>query len=236
MELPRSQLHLCIWPQLRYLSKASCSKQNYDYTLHLSVKQVGGDTLAHHEGRRQLQNHVKRLVDTWLKQVILPFVLDMFLQFRKETEFLNAISSHNTQQLALWFRQKLLEDSVTRLYHCLQKPWGKAICLDTIFHPEAGDNETEKAFLKSCRIWCVTLVATACATVYCYAVQMEANQKIPFQDWEVIKETIKAISTQGVARGLKLDYKKLPAAEAFGKKTRVVARRDHDPDMDNVDG
>ena len=97
--------------------------------------------------------------------------------------------------------------------------------MDSIFYPESGTTEAEKAFLDECWTWATTLVATACNSGYVNAIQMSSRQAKPVTSWTEVKKTVKELSISEDGEKIKLNLMKLPSAAAFGKQTRVMGRR-----------
>ncbi|KAL2075182.1 hypothetical protein VTL71DRAFT_124 [Oculimacula yallundae] len=214
-------------------TKCKLDTKDIDEALPQKIRKIGGSTVAHSEGRKQLKTHAASIMTMWLKQVILPFALDMFLRFQKEPRFIAAANADSMTLLIEWYQGKLHEQDRVKLYYCLQRPWGKAISLDSLFHADSGTTQGEKAFFAKARDWAALLTATACASVafadsplrrYCNAIQIRNGQAEPTTNWAQVKQDIRALPTSESGMKLRIDPMKLPSSSEFGTQTRVSGR------------
>lgn len=141
----------------------------------------------------------------------------MFLTFREEPDFLEATTGDSIMPLIKWFKRKLIEDAGIKVYHCLQQPWSKAICLDYLFYRRSGTTEEEKEYFAKGRNWAALLTAVACASVYCNVVQMGNLQTEPGVNWDQEKGSVMCVSMMQAGKRLRIDPMKPPSAAAFGQ-------------------
>jgi hypothetical protein len=77
--------------------------------------------------------------------------------------------------------------------HCIERPFGKAIDGNFIFHPGKRPDQTEDKLARGLRLWTRIMVAATCADVYRYCMQMKTNQAQPAGDWDQVRANYEAL-------------------------------------------
>jgi len=144
----------------------------------------------------------------------------MFLVFRKDAGFLEALESQNRGRLDLWFDSKL---SLARLHWCLT-PFKKCTDMDFILHMAVRPNREQETIHNRLQSWSRLLCSSTAADIYQFVVQMKAEWEEPRKNWMAVRTNLEALPGGQEGQAYKVRWGQLPASPEHGRYRRMDNR------------